>query len=86
MQATENTGLVVFGRIEVRHYHIIGICEGNMAGRTAWPLTVALARELAAIRALDAEDMAGMMVSRSKNEMSRRLRGSPASCDNSVVI
>lgn len=59
MQATENTGLVVFGRIEVGDYHIIGICEGNMAGRTAWSLAVALTRELAAIRAVDTEDMAG---------------------------
>jgi hypothetical protein len=86
MQATENTGLVVFGRVEVRDYHIIGICEGNMTGRTTWSLTFALTRELAAIRAIDAEDVAEMMVSRSKNETFRKLRGSPASCDNSVVV
>jgi hypothetical protein len=42
MQAAENTGLVVFSRIEVRDHHIIGIREDNLARRTAGPLTFAL--------------------------------------------
>jgi hypothetical protein len=59
MQAAENAGLVVFGRVQARDNHIIGIREGNMASRAAWPSAFALARELAAIGAVDAEDMAG---------------------------
>ena len=59
MQAAENAGLVVFGRVQVRDNHIIGIRERNMASRATWSLAFALARKLAAVGAVDAEDMAG---------------------------
>jgi hypothetical protein len=42
MQAAENASLVIFGWIEVRDDNIIGIREGDMAGRAAWSLTFAL--------------------------------------------
>jgi hypothetical protein len=59
MQTAENAGLVVFSRVEVRDHHIIGIRKGNLAGGTAWPLAITLTGELAAVGAVDAEDMAG---------------------------
>jgi len=59
VQATEDAGLVVFGGVEVGDDHIIGIRKGNMASRAAGSLSFALARELAAIGAVDTEDMAG---------------------------
>jgi hypothetical protein len=59
MQAAKNASLVVFGRVQVRDNHIIGIRERNMASRATWSLAFALARELVAVRAVDAEDMAG---------------------------
>ena len=57
MQAAENAGLVVFGWIEVRDDHIIGIDKSNVAGRAAWSLAFTLTGELATIGAVDAEDM-----------------------------
>jgi hypothetical protein len=58
MQAAEHASLVVFGRVEVCHDYIIGIREGDMTGGAAWALAVALARYLATIRTIDAEDVA----------------------------
>jgi len=63
MQTAENTGLVVFGWVEVRDDHIIGIREGNMAGRATGSLTFTLTGELATIGAVNAEDVARGMVS-----------------------
>ena len=71
MQATEDAGLVVFGGVEVGNDNIIRIRKGNMARRAAWSLSFALARELAAIRAIDAEDMAG-----DDGQQERELEGS----------
>jgi len=61
MQAAENTGLVVFGWIEVRDDHIIGIDKSNVAGRATWSLAFTLTGELATIGAVDAEDVTKMI-------------------------
>jgi hypothetical protein len=58
VQAAENAGLVVFGWVEVGNDHIVGIREGDMAGRTAGSLAFALTGELATVGAVNAEDMA----------------------------
>lgn len=58
IQAAQNTGLVVFGGIEVRDNNIVGIAEVNVASRTDGTQTIALARKLTTIGTLDTEDMA----------------------------
>ncbi len=88
MQTTEDAGLIVFGGVEVGNDHIIRIREGNMAGWAAWPLAFALTRDLAAISTFDTEDMAGYgrWSTTATAGRSAKLRGSPASGDNGVVI
>jgi hypothetical protein len=59
-QAAENTGLVVFGRVQIRNDHIIWIGEVHIAGRADGSLSFTLTRELASIGAVNAEDMAAV--------------------------
>ena len=59
-QAAENTGLVVFGRVQIRNDDIIWIGEVHIAGRADRPLSFTLTRELTSIGAVNAEDMAAV--------------------------
>ena len=61
-QAAENTGLVVFGRVQIRNDDIIWIGEVHIAGRADRPLSFTLTRELTSIGAVNAEDMTAVLL------------------------
>jgi hypothetical protein len=61
-QAAENTGLVVFGRVQIRNDHIIWIGEVHIAGRADGSLSFALTGELTSIGAVNAEDMTAVLL------------------------
>lgn len=58
IQSTKNTRFVVFSWVEVRDNNIIWVGEDHVTGRADGAQPFALSRELAAIRAVEAKDMA----------------------------
>jgi hypothetical protein len=58
MQPTENASFVVFAWVQIREDHIIGVREDSMAGRATWSVAFELTSKLAAVGAINAEDMA----------------------------